>query len=122
MSERNPLRRLNPDEIYARLVALGDEWAEQDAAANLYDETRKPLLARLGAVHIARNPSASQARADAVALASPEYREHVEKWVEARKAALRARVRYESGKIWASHVQSANANKRAELAMGHLAP
>lgn len=41
--------------------------------------------------------------------------------VAARKAATKARLRYDGGKVWADMARSQNANRRAELAMGHLA-
>ena len=42
-----PLSALNPDRLHARIVVLGETWAELDGAASLLEETRKTLLAKL---------------------------------------------------------------------------
>jgi hypothetical protein len=120
VTDRNPLAALNPNAIFSKLEELADEWVEADSAASLYEETRKPLLARIALEHIEAR-GGSQARADAAALASEEYRNHVTTMVARRKSALRLKIRYENAKIWADHARSANANRRAELQLGGLA-
>ena len=42
-----PMSRLDPDKLRARIVALGEEWADRDAAAAHLEESRKSLLAAL---------------------------------------------------------------------------
>ena len=120
MSERNPLARLDPNTIHQKLVELGERWADEHAAASFLEETQKPLLARLTLERCVG--SKSRAQAETEALATPEYRQHITQMVEARRKANIARVRQQSAQVWADLLRSANANRRAEMAMGGMAP
>jgi hypothetical protein len=64
----------------------------------------------------------TRAMAEVEALASPDYRAHVEATVEAKRRANVARVRYNSGQMWAELLRSQAATRRAEMSLGHLAP
>lgn len=120
VSDRNPLAALNPNAVFAKLCEIGEAYADADSAASMLEEVRKSVLARVALDHLEIH-GGSYARAQDVALASEEYRRHVEAMVTARKVATRARVRWESAKVWADHARSQNANRRAELTMGGLA-
>lgn len=104
---------MNIDEIYDRLVKAGDEWADQDSAATLLEETKKTVLAQLKTM----SKAGSDAARETEALASEGYRDHVTSMVAARKAANKAKVAYESRKTWVELWRTKAANERAEMTM-----
>ena len=101
---------LNPHDIYERLVTAGEDWADQQAAAELLEETKKSLLSNL-----ATEIDGSQAAKEAFALRHPDYEKHIKTMVNARKAANKAKVRYDSAKIWSELLRTQNANERATM-------
>lgn len=110
------MTEFDPDRIRARLAEVGEEWAELDAAANLLEETKKSVLAELMTVHRADGVT-SHAQCESLALADPAYRLHLTQMITARKEANKARVRWETGKMWAELRRSQESTKRAEMGM-----
>jgi hypothetical protein len=106
-------RKLDSDRAYAALVEYGDDWADKDAAANLLEETKKSVLARIKN----ETESKSDAARETVALAHPDYRAHVDSMVEARRVANRAKVRYDSARVLAEMRRSEESTRRAEMTM-----
>lgn len=102
---------MNPDEIYNAIIKAGEEWADAEAAASLLEETRKSVLARL----MNESAIASLGGKEMVALADHEYKAFVEGMVTARKAANKARVRYDSAKVLAELRRSQESTRRAEM-------
>ncbi len=115
----NPFAGLDPNEVYGRLVELGEAWADANAAAALWEETQKSYLAQL-TVRASNGGTRSQAAAQTEALGTSEYQKHCRNMVLARRDANKARVRYDSAKMWAELMRSANANRRAEMALGGM--
>lgn len=105
------MRGFNPDEIHERLRIAGEEWADKDAAASALEETKKTLLAQLSL----KSQAGTVKQCELEALADPVYKLHVENMVAARQEANRARVRYETGKIWSELKRTAESTKRAEM-------
>lgn len=99
----------DPDRIRERLSEVGEDWADKDAAASLLEETKKTLLAELMV-----GLDGSKTDREMKALADPTYRLHITNMVTARKEANRARVRYETGKMWAELKRSQESTRRAE--------
>lgn len=110
-----PLSSYHPDVLRQRLVDLGEDWADKDAAASLLEETRKTLLAQLAAG--VRASVKSQAEAENYALAHYDYNGHVEAMVEARRVANRAKVNYDAAKVWVEMARTAEATRRTEMRM-----
>lgn len=102
---------INPDEILERLRIAGEEWADKDAAANALEETKKSVLSEL----LLQADGGTVAEREARAQANPGFRLHLINMVNARKEANRARVRYETGRIWAELVRTKESTKRAEM-------
>lgn len=102
---------INPDEILERLRLAGEEWADADAAANALEETKKPVLSEL----LLQADGGTVAEREARANANPAYKLHLTNMVNARKEANRAKVKYETGKIWAELVRTKESTKRAEM-------
>lgn len=99
---------LNPNDAYKKLVDAGDAWAEAMYSAELMEEGKKPLLAKLAA----ECEASSMAAKESWALAHPLYKEHIEAMVGFRREACKAKVRWESAKIWAELLRTKNANDR----------
>ncbi len=104
---------MDSERIYNNLVKAGEDWADAEAAADLLEETRKSVLAKL----MNEASHASQAGKEMQALADPKYGEFVAGMVSARKTANKARVRYDSAKVLAELRRSEESTRRAEMAM-----
>jgi len=102
---------LDADRIYAQLSEAGEAWADADAAASLLEETRKSVLAKL----MLEASVTSAAAKEMVALADESYTKHVEGMVSARKAAHKARVRYDCARVLAEMRRSEESTRRAEM-------
>lgn len=105
--------KLNSDKAYEALIESGDDWADKDAAASLLEETKKSVLARL------KNESGekSDAAKETIALCHEDYMEHLGLMVEARRAANKAKVRYDSAKTLAEMRRSEESTRRAEMTL-----
>lgn len=101
----------DPNKVYDSLVRAGEEWADLDAAAALLEETKKSVMARL----MQESEVASIAGKEMFALAHEDYRKHVMTMVTTRKAATKAKVRYDSAKVLAELRRSQEATRRAEI-------
>jgi hypothetical protein len=101
----------DPDKIRERLAQVGEEWADKDAAANLLEETKNSLLAEL--MNTAN--ASSEAERKRIAQADPAFKLHLANMVTARKEANRARVRYETGKMWAELKRSQESTIREQM-------
>lgn len=104
---------LDSDQVYNSLVKAGEDWADQDAAASLLEETRKSVLARL----MNECAASSQGAKEMYALADPEYGRHLDGMVQARKVANKARVRYDSARVLAELRRSEESTRRAEMTL-----
>lgn len=106
-----PTPIINTDRISNALEKLGLEWADTNAAAEALEETRQTVYARLAAELIGNGESA--AKAELLAKAAPGYAEHLDKMVEARRVANRARVRYDVYRVKAELIRSNASTERA---------
>lgn len=102
---------MDAEGIYNKLVSAGEEWADLNAAANLLEETKKTVLAKL----MRESEATSAAGKEMYALADDSYRAHVTTMVTARKQADRARVRYDCAKVWSELRRSEESTRRAEM-------
>lgn len=92
-----------------RLVAK--RWVDAEAAASLLEDTKSAVLAEKVQGHSDKPVN----RAEALVKASPEWKDHVTKIVNARKEANRLKVQMEFIRMKFNEWQSANATKRAEM-------
>lgn len=104
----------DPDKAHHALVQAGEDWADKEAAAQLLEETRKAVLAKL----MTESAVASIGGKEMLALADPEYKRFLEGMVMARKAANKARVRYDSAKVLAELRRSQESTRREEMRLG----
>lgn len=98
---------INPQEVYERLVTAGDDYADKNAAAEILEETKKVELARL-----MNGLEGSQAAKEAEALCNPLYCSFLGRMIEARKEANKAKVKYESAKMFAELLRTKAATER----------
>ena len=104
---------MSPDEIYEKMVAAGNEWADLNAAAEALEEGLKSVKAQL----MVSSTHTSAAGKEMEALADETYREYVKNMTNARKLANRARVKFDSIKAWIELYRSAESTRRAEMTM-----
>lgn len=100
----------NPTEITERLRLAGEEWADKNAAAQMLEDVKKVIFAKLCNASLEKTVSAKEN--DAYARAS--YLEHITKMVEARREADRAKVKWITGQAYIELVRSKEATNRAE--------
>jgi membrane-bound lytic murein transglycosylase MltF len=105
--------QIDPHTLHQRLVDLGEDWADKDAAANLLEETRKSVLAEISR----QADGKSMSEREAIALATDAYREHLAEMVEARRIANRAKVNYDAARAWIDITRTVEATKRQEMGM-----
>lgn len=105
----------DPHQLAEQMLNHGATWAEQNAAADLLEETRKTLRSQLATKFIPEVGSA--VKAEMMAEASQEYIEHIRSMVEARRKANTARVQYDSDRAFIDLIRSQESTKRAEMAM-----
>ena len=86
------------------------DWAEKEAAADLLEQTKSAVMAQrqamLGDLPVNRS--------EQIVKASPDWSEHVEVIVAARREANLAKVRMEFLRMKHAEHQSAEANQRTE--------
>lgn len=105
------LTSLDPDKIYEKLIEAGLDWADKHSAAELEEEMKKSILADM------KNKSSekSEAGKERDALGSVEYREFLLTMVQARFEANKAKVKYDSIKVWIELKRTTESTKRAEM-------
>ena len=109
---KQPLSRFNPDELHHRVVHLGEEWAEANAAADLLEESKRSVLAE-----ISQGASGGVAERERVGLASEKYLSHITAMIAARRKANIARVHYDAAKAWIEMARSMESTRRAEMTL-----
>lgn len=102
------MKTLDSNELYQKLIEAGNDWADKQAAFNVLDDTKHSVMAKL----TLKSEASSVAAREIEAKASGEYISHVKATQDAFKEALRARVKYESIKIWLDLKRTEAANER----------
>lgn len=102
---------MDADKLFHKLTLAGDDWADKQAAYNILEDTKNAVLAKL----MLKSQASSVAAKEIEAKASDEFTEHVRTTQEAMKAALKAKVHYESIKTWIDLKRSEEATRRAEM-------
>eukprot|EP00241_Pyramimonas_parkeae_P022160 CAMPEP_0114306156 /NCGR_PEP_ID=MMETSP0059-20121206/16746_1 /TAXON_ID=36894 /ORGANISM="Pyramimonas parkeae, Strain CCMP726" /LENGTH=249 /DNA_ID=CAMNT_0001429455 /DNA_START=20 /DNA_END=769 /DNA_ORIENTATION=+ len=105
-----------PDKLYHELVELGTIWADRNAQAEYLEEGRKILLSEL-IVKFNADAAVSRALAESKALATAEYKTHMSKMVEARRASNHAKVRFDALKTKIELVRTYEATRRSEMSI-----
>lgn len=103
----------DPDKIHARLVELGEQWCDANAAADILEETRKSVLAEIMVTGNAK----SRAEREDSALSSSIYKQHLSAMVDARRVANRKRVQFDAAKVKIELMRSMESTRRAEMTL-----
>jgi hypothetical protein len=120
------LKDFDPNKLTSDVISLGEQWADEDAAASSLEETRKTILAQiqleytlegLKGIGADKPKPMPVSQAEMRALADPRYEQHVELMVMARKESNRCRVRYDMGKMRLELYRSLQATMRQEMNM-----
>jgi hypothetical protein len=96
-----------------RLVAK--KWVDADAAANMLEETKTAMLARLMSQQMVVSGDTTVSRAEMQVKASQEWNDFITSMVDARKNAALLKVQLEYIRMQFSEWQSAEATRRAEM-------
>lgn len=89
---------------------IAHQWVDADAAASLLEDCKSAFLSQK--MQMYANQAVS--KAEALVKASPEWRDYIEKMVNARKAANLLKVKMETLKMRHSEWQSEEANNRTQ--------
>ncbi|MDA9081404.1 hypothetical protein N9M16_08330, partial [Candidatus Dependentiae bacterium] len=112
----NALKSALPDDIdalYHQMQHLGSKWADLHAEAELLEESKKCVLASITLHYM--NDGDNKSAGETKAFAAPEYREHVQKMVEARRRANQAKVEFEGMKAQLNLTRTYEASRREEM-------
>ena len=102
---------LDPEKIFLKMMEAGNDWADKKSAADLLEESKKIVLAEL---QNQQSEAKSVAAAEALALCSPRYLEHIRAMCEARRVANRAHVLFENLQVLTELRRSQESTRRAE--------
>ncbi len=97
------------------LITAGEEWADLDAAANVLEETKGSVLGQMVQAFIQQGKSATAA--EHMAKGSAMFIQHVNRMVDARRLALRAKINYEAGQTFIDLARTRESSRRAEMKM-----
>ena len=101
----------DPAKLAQSIVHRGELWCDCNAAADLLEETKGTLLAKITKEHL-DHPAW---KAEALARADMRFEEHIKAMVDARRLANLARVRYDGAKAMGEFIRSAESTRRAEM-------
>jgi len=90
---------------------ISKKWVDADAAANILEETKSAVLARM----MVSQGDIPVSRAEMQVKSSEEWSEFITNMVEARKNAALLKVQLEYIRMQFSEWQSAEATRRAEM-------
>jgi len=99
---------IDVNQLYEKLVKSGEDWAHKNAAADILEESKKPILSQ-----IMQDYQGSHAAKESLALADPRYTDHLKTMVESRKEANIARVKWEAQKMYVELTRTKAASERA---------
>lgn len=103
----------DPARLAQAIVSRGELWSDANGAAELLEETKGTLLAKLLREHF----ELPAWKAEAMAKSDPRYEDHVRAMVDARRLSNLARVRYDGAKAMGEFMRSAESTRRAEMGM-----
>ena len=102
------------EHIAHELSKRGHAWADTHAAAQALEEAQKSVLAEVAADY-RQAGTKSQTEAEGLARANKKYRDFVVEMVEARRIANRARVNFDTYKVWIELIRTKAATERAQM-------
>lgn len=108
---------IDADALYDQLRAFGERHADADAAYKLLDDVTKTVLAECEIEARKDEANTTQAAIERAGRVAAKYREHLAALGEARKAANRARVNYDTYQAYVELLRTKAANERAEMSL-----
>lgn len=106
---------LDADQIFAKIQAAGEEWADKKAAFCALDDVTATVRADLTTDFY--TSCSSKAEATERALAAGRYKEHIASVAGARRDWLLAEVKYKNLQLLAELRRSEESTRRAEMGM-----
>lgn len=102
-----------PNDIYREVTSAGEDWADKKSAYEAFEDNTKSVLAEITTGYM--KTAKSKTEAEMYGLAAEEYKQHLRSLQDARRAFLRAQVKYDSIKMLAELRRSQESTKRAEM-------
>jgi hypothetical protein len=119
------LKSFDPNVLADEVIRVGEQWADNDAAASALEETKKTMLARLTLEYLEGHSKSGGlgekprpmpvSQAELRALCDGRYEQHIDLMVAARKEAQIYRVRYDLGRMRLELMRSLQATLRNEM-------
>lgn len=109
---------LDADAIYHEITQAGESWSDLKSAYEALDDNTKSVLAELTGNFldgVLGKGGISKTEAEMRALASGQFKVHLASVSAARKAFLRAQVKYDSLKMLAELRRSQESTRRQEM-------
>lgn len=106
----------DPERLVATLIERGHAWADLDAAACALEETKGSVLGQIVSAHIGAGKPVGAS--EHLGRSSAMYQQHVQRMVEARRLANRAKVNYEAGRTFVELARTMESTRRAEMTLG----
>ena len=103
---------IDANKIAQELSRRGMEWADTDAAFRALDDVTKSVLSEAIA---ALNQNESMAAKETAARRSQKYMDHLIALSDARRAANRAKVNYDTYKVYMELLRTNAATERAQM-------
>lgn len=104
---------INPNSIADTLERLGEDYADKNGAANLLEEMKSTLFAKLARAHIA--DGCAIGKAEILAKSDNTYEGHIRAMCEARTEADKAKARLESYRARIDVWRTRQATERAAM-------
>lgn len=106
---------IDPNRIADTLEQLGEDYADKNGAANLLEEMKSTLFAKLAREHI--NAGSAIGKAEIMAKADPTYEGHIKAMCSARTEADKAKARLESFRARIDVWRTRSATERAAMTL-----
>lgn len=102
-----------PLDLANKMVRLGEDWVDKNAAADLLEESRKSIRAKIALESL--KEGGTLGKAELIAESSKEYQSHVEAMIIARKLSNIAKINLDAHRVLIDMTRTLESTKRAEM-------
>lgn len=102
---------MNPNDLYQKLITAGNDYADKEHAASLLEGALKSIKAKIAIQY--KDSGCGVAEADMRAEDDWEYKQAFQAKADARREAMKAKVHYDSVRVWVDIWRTVQASERA---------
>lgn len=102
---------MNPNDLYQKLITAGNDYADKEHAASLLEGALKSIKAKIAIQY--KDSGCGVAEADMRAEDDWEYKQAFQAKTDARREAMKAKVHYDSVRVWIDIWRTVEASERA---------